>query len=1775
MLKKLLFFFFSCSVLFADDDPYLMSDFGGEPSGMVEGCVNVITGDYVVRRDDLVVKGHEPIRMPINYSPREIRKKYKVYGGWNFAEKFLTIELDYTDTVSVYEKSGIRVDYFYNYYAVKKGLPLPLKKIPGGWANTALGDISARNNPLNNIVRSKKKDPREIIVEAPDGSIRYYRTKESRKRVEADWTTRGQPIEFLLRSEVLPNGNIIQYEWEKLAGKRWRVKKIVSKSPSGKIYGWVRISYDPGDDKHRKGLKFTSSDGRTVEYQFDSKYYIGDDRLSILQHAKYSFKPDIQYNHWKSKKRDVYPNELVMPDGRRLCFDYYKIGWNDGGLYLDEKHVENNAVYTRVQFIYQPFGTTSELEQTHMFRYLPGKYKEGGGYTDVLDAKMNVTRYYYNENFMLTTIERYLGKQPLFSKEKFEWSDKNWLKKKSLCGGDERSFLAYSYGYDEHGNVLSETHEGNLSGDQESAYVITRTYYDNHLLKSETFPNGKEVEYIYVGKTDLLRAKFEREPVSGMQRRTFYEYDDTILVREVIDNGTGRLFEDMTGVTQRLVKRITPNPGEFMYGMPHVVEEGYEENGREVFLRKRVIHYDPEAWGNASRIEHYDANDERRYTLEYRYDACDRLIEQTDPLGRVRKLDYDRNDNPILDHDPNENFVLTQRYDNRNRPTVTAQATPNEKREVVHHYNALGQRVKEVDFRGNVTHQDYDPFGHPTKTILSEMMTEAGPQSPDIIRTYNALGKPISETDPEGYETKKWYNARGKPIRILHPDGAEERLTYDLSGQLVKSHTTAEGVRTEYDYDAFDRVIATRVLSSEGELLSQESFTYDAFKLLSKTDPDGVVTTYEYDGAGRKVLEEVLGRVTTYEYDPLGRMHRIIRWKDSHPEQVLIKDYDLLDRVVEERQEDRDGLVHGLTTYTYDDFSNKIAVTKEVQVGDAIEQTDYDPFRRIVKRIDALGYVTAIDYDDHYENELGQEVLHKVTTDPMGRKTLETFDVFGNLVLLEKQDSLGKTLLREAFFYNLNQKKTKQVSTLFDPDKTIVKTWFYDSRSRIIELREAAGEPIEKVTHYAYTLDGHLKTITKPDGETITYTYDGLGRQTSIQTSDGSCHYVLKHDKMGYVTESRDLIHSKTTTRTYSHFGELLSETQANHQSLQSTYDQLGRRTAMIFQGGSQVLYDYTPYHMAKVERISRNGTSLYAHYYTEYDRSFNLTEELLPSKEPIYHTVDLLSRRIESDSPYSNEQITEIDPCGNVRAYKRTLEFSIEVSTFEYDALNQLIQESGLYNHNYAYDAHHNRLQKDDSFYQVNLLHELESTSDGAYEHDLNGNRIASTKDQTEYSYDGLDRLVQIRSGELAIRFSYDSWNRCQTARYLQLNEGIWQLKYTQEFLYDDQNELGVYPRQLRILGQGKGAEIGATIAIEQDQQVYLPIHDLFGNIIALLDPKTNTPQESYRYTVYGEEEIFAPSGSQLTDSFLHNPWRYQSKRKVGQLVAFGRRFYDPETGRWLSPDPKGFDEGPNLYQFLLNCPMLQFDLYGAAIQKLETVEQMERELRFDNDFERRCGGEESRNWNYYPSRDYSMVANHPLVTGERRICYMGGINTVFDGHEENTRHLSRIAGDMPIYTTYNATHRMRNDLRESKMGLNLIATTPASLSYKNKLDFFLNSSSDKPLLVVNFSQGAIHDTLSQLMLPEEYRKRCILVSLAPAVFSPQELWKKAFYYCTKNDPVPQFQKLVGKIPPASENITYVETGSRMDVGHRFTHEAYVDYLEMHVNDYIKGDYD
>jgi|GEM_PF-6075300 len=92
-------------------------------------------------------------------------------------------------------------------------------------------------------------------------------------------------------------------------------------------------------------------------------------------------------------------------------------------------------------------------------------------------------------------------------------------------------------------------------------------------------------------------------------------------------------------------------------------------------------------------------------------------------------------------------------------------------------------------------------------------------------------------------------------------------------------------------------------------------------------------------------------------------------------------------------------------------------------------------------------------------------------------------------------------------------------------------------------------------------------------------------------------------------------------------------------------------------------------------------------------------------------------------------------------------------------------------------------------------------------------------------------------------------------------------------------------------------------------------------------LDPDAKMQSAEYRFTAFGEPFVLEE------DTF--NPWRYASKRfdpDLG-LVNFGKRDYDASLGRWLSPDPAGFVDSLNLYQYAFNNPFQYYDPNGEFL--------------------------------------------------------------------------------------------------------------------------------------------------------------------------------------------------------------------------------------------------
>ncbi|MBO6005219.1 MAG: RHS repeat-associated core domain-containing protein, partial [Verrucomicrobia bacterium] len=68
-----------------------------------------------------------------------------------------------------------------------------------------------------------------------------------------------------------------------------------------------------------------------------------------------------------------------------------------------------------------------------------------------------------------------------------------------------------------------------------------------------------------------------------------------------------------------------------------------------------------------------------------------------------------------------------------------------------------------------------------------------------------------------------------------------------------------------------------------------------------------------------------------------------------------------------------------------------------------------------------------------------------------------------------------------------------------------------------------------------------------------------------------------------------------------------------------------------------------------------------------------------------------------------------------------------------------------------------------------------------------------------------------------------------------------------------------------------------------------------------------------------------FFQKNNVITESACGNPFLFQGREYEYDtaLYYFRARWYEPETGRWLSPDPIGISGGLNLDAFCENDPV------------------------------------------------------------------------------------------------------------------------------------------------------------------------------------------------------------------------------------------------------------
>lgn len=1749
-----------------------------EPSSIIDGCVNVISGEFFDYEMDMVISGPEPLkieRMLQGNNPHPFESKE--HSSWVFNHDASLLmkhknKFQKDDLYVVHFQKGLENSCTFDLQEVqvtkkisKSAASLDWNQFLHGITNSSKGIIAAQTNPSNReLYWQQSYDTSWVMME--EGTRLLFKGKKEAK----------------LEKEYYPSGLFLKYDLDKKEGivslhnKKLRLMSYYNVKEN-EIYSqngqYVRYSYE---DSHIKSV--LRSDAPMIEYSYYPKEEYYDVEFN-------TYFPKSWNGHYKEKCKLA---KKSYPDNRYKKILYYTRGMTP----LQNHKVEACPLkphFRRVSQIHAPIGPDSKPQAKYKFYYHLPSGPSGEGCTGVHDALNHCTNYNYNHRQRLTAITKIFANGVPYTTESLYWPSQDSsfamrLQTRSfkVVGAHFETF-ARCYTYDDKGNILNDNLCGNICGTMQPTIQIDGNggisgQYDSHCktysysndqyhLVTELTEHELRKTFQYLPNSNLLASCLHHDS-EGIYMRHFYSYDENaMMVEHIIDDGSGLVAEDLFNMTERKIERIKRSQS-YPIGLPLEVKEYYLDltTGEEHLILKKINTHDKR--GRLIRQETYGSDDAFCFAEEWTYDDHGNLTMEVNRLGQQVIREYDANDNMINQKGPDERLEQKFTYDYMNRLVRIDEIHPGGILTKRYRYDLCSNPIATIDVLGNETNTEYDEFNRPIRVIGAPLING---HRPITSYEYDELSNPIKIISPEGYVTEFAYTILGKPYHIRYQDGTEERFEYDLQGRLVKE-VAKNGVQTFLSYDSQGRVIKKEVYTSNGDFLFNTAARYNTFHLLEEIDAAGIITSYSYDVLGRK-SSAVKGDLTTsYDYDSLGRVIKTTV-QDSSGGSAACSVFDSLNRVVEERTETCDGKVLTRIRFNYDTAGNKSKILQE----DSITRMEYDTHGIPRKVTDPEGNVTYSRLIMDHINPQGQRVFILETTDPNGMITQSIQDTHGKVVEILKKNPYGEIIQKTEYQKNSSGVCIATLETVFLPDQTtrqIINRFEYDSAGRLVATIQASGTADEKRTSLEFNTLGQKSSSTKPSGESILYQYDSMGRLNEYFSSDGSIHYRYTYNICSNPILIENLVDHNATSRTYDSLQRIIEEKLANSLTCQMTYTPEGHLKSLKLPDASSIHYSYEGPILKQVDRY-QNKILSYSHEYLRHDLSGRLLESsLIHNLGNLSHQYTRKGQIAKITSPYYQAAQT-YDALGNLikRTYKDAL--GLQEEQFTYDSLNQLASEMGACSHTYTHDSVYNRCSKDGRIHSHNALNQLLSDENSEFSYDMNGNLTKELRQDSirTFTYDALDRLKTLQIDDQRWEFFYDEENRCISYHHNDRTEKI---------LYIGQNDIGTADKDgslhtLRVLGKGLGAELGAAVALEIHGKTYAPLHDHNGNVTTLIDP-SGTLAETYRYSSFGEE---------IQCSSSENPWRFASKRHFADYLLFGQRFYNPSQGRWLTQDPLGYQGGPNLYAYVSNNPLTHFDLYGLVenqglvdclwafctwafdvissswcgfrdscsskyhsvmegmrgvgeftAQAIKTVGSC---LTFSRHaimipFVRDIGGclghflsegtLEGYPWTWTLEKSQYVEGSGEYLQDNVRMVYCNGIDTTFQEFNQNLKYLSDLMG-MRVDGSFNSTDCIPIDLCEAlmqKFGVPTESVNVLVKTLRSKIQEVGGVGSNGIVAAVVHSKGGqiLHCALKQLSAEE--RKMIVACTLGSAKFIEKEMGLKYIRnYVSTDDFVPR----------------------------------------------------
>ena len=823
-------------------------------------------------------------------------------------------------------------------------------------------------------------------------------------------------------------------------------------------------------------------------------------------------------------------------------------------------------------------------------------------------------------------------------------------------------------------------------------------------------------------------------------------------------------------------------------------------------------------------------------------------------------------------------------------------------------FGTFGLVTKATDATGRTFDFQYMTFGitRGTETVNVQRLQQVTdnsltPATRVVKFSYNGTtGNLADVTDARNNITTYTYNADGLLATIKYPENNTVTVNYD-DLQRVTSYTAGVSpnqITLSFDYQGGTTGTTVKNAATNAILANFQHTDYRAIKTSVRDNTNSAnlsVSQPSYCNSttlANKVCSVIdgNGKTSSFTYDANGNM---LTATNALGETTTFT-YDLSNNNLLSLKDQR----NNTTTYTYDSTNgNKTLKSVQKPMGGVTTYSGYIANGLVGTVTDPTGHYITYTYGDtrHYlPTKIADSALSTsidYTYDGAGRRQTQT-------------DQQRPTSQLTTWVYDNNDNVTSvQINT--NP----AAVFRYDKNNRLYNVVDPKG----KTTVYTYNTANLLATQQSPDLKTWTYSYDSVGNLSSVALpgSNTVSYLYYPNNRLNKIRYNG----ADKITYTYDNNGNVTSVADADGGGTTSfLYNNANRVTRIVNPFGSMFDYGYDA--AGNRTSITYPGSKI-VNYTFDADNRLSTVKDWLGAATTTYNyntagILQYITNANGSSTTFTYDNANRLKTLANKKANLTV------ISDYSLTLDNVGNHSSIIRNEPLAPPVP----SATDITYGYNDAHQIQSAGSVTYSHDALGN-LQSASNGRSFAFDYANRLTGATVGADIFGFVYDAFgnrisrtkNGTQTRYLLDLNAGM-------SNVLAETDSVGVV-QNYYIHG------LGLISRINNAGQRFTYHYDQLGNTVAVTD-ESNVVAEKYAYDEFGA--VLA------SESTVANPFRYVGKYGVmdegNGLLHMRARYYDTDSGRFLSRDPLGFEGGDlNLYGYVGGNPLGGVDPEGLSM--------------------------------------------------------------------------------------------------------------------------------------------------------------------------------------------------------------------------------------------------